>query len=94
MIKAIVFLPLIGALIAGFLGRTIGHRPSEIVTTGLLIVSAVLSWIVFFPWPSATGWPARWSIRSATARCSRSSVMRWIQVGDMDLEVGFCASTR
>ena len=49
MIQAIVFLPLIGALIAGLLGRTIGHRNSEFVTTGLLIIAAVLSWVVFLP---------------------------------------------
>ncbi len=48
MIQAIVFLPLLGFLIAGAFGRKIGPRPSELVTTGLLMISAVLSWIVFF----------------------------------------------
>ena len=47
MYQAIVFLPLLGALIAGFLGRLIGDRPAEIITTALLFVSAVLSWIGF-----------------------------------------------
>ena len=47
MIQAIVFFPLIGALIAGLLGRVIGHRTSEYATTGLLVVAALLSWIVF-----------------------------------------------
>ncbi|MDE2364686.1 MAG: NADH-quinone oxidoreductase subunit L, partial [Hyphomicrobiales bacterium] len=47
MYQAIVFLPLLGFLIAGFVGNRIGPRPTEIVTTGLLLVSAVLSWIVF-----------------------------------------------
>ena len=41
MIQAIVFFPLIGALIAGLLGRIIGHRTSEYITTGLLIAAAV-----------------------------------------------------
>ena len=50
MIQAIVFFPLIGALVAGLLGPVIGHRTSEYVTTGLLIVAAVLSWIVFLPY--------------------------------------------
>ena len=45
MYTAIVFLPLIGALIAGLFGRAIGHRGAEIVTTSLLVVSAVLSMI-------------------------------------------------
>ena len=48
MYTAIVFMPLLGAIIAGFFGRVIGARASEIVTTALLLASAVLSWIVFF----------------------------------------------
>ena len=48
MYAAIVFLPLLGFLIAGPFGWWIGARPSEIVTTSLLFVSGVLSWIVFF----------------------------------------------
>ena len=39
MYAAIVFLPIIGSAIAGLLGRAIGARASEIVTTGLLFVS-------------------------------------------------------
>ncbi|MFT5511451.1 MAG: NADH-quinone oxidoreductase subunit L [Hyphomicrobiaceae bacterium] len=45
--KAIVFLPLIGAIIAGFFGRLITDRGAEILTTALLFVSAALSWWVF-----------------------------------------------
>ena len=48
MYQAIVFLPLVGFLIAGLFGRSIGARASEFVTSGLLVVSAVLSWIAFF----------------------------------------------
>ncbi|GAA2816841.1 NADH dehydrogenase subunit L [Aminobacter aminovorans] len=44
----IVFLPLIGFLIAGLLGRSIGAKASEYITSGLLVVSAVLSWVAFF----------------------------------------------
>ena len=47
MIQAIVLFPLLGFLIAGLFGRVIGARASEIVTTGLLMASAVMSWIVF-----------------------------------------------
>src|SRR6185369_8045980 len=43
MYQAIVFLPILGSLIAGLFGRAIGARNSEIVTTGLLFVSAALS---------------------------------------------------
>jgi NADH-quinone oxidoreductase subunit L len=48
MYHAIVFLPLLGFLIAGLFGRSIGAKASEYVTTGFLIVSAVLSWVAFF----------------------------------------------
>src|SRR5713226_1156818 len=47
MYQAIVFLPLIGCVIAGLFGRAIGPRPSELVTTTLLFASMVLSWIAF-----------------------------------------------
>ena len=47
MVQVLVFLPLIGFLIAGLFGRVIGARASEIVTTGLMLISAALSWIVF-----------------------------------------------
>ena len=47
MYSAIVFLPLVGFLIAGLFGRQLGARPSELITTGLLMLSAVLSWVAF-----------------------------------------------
>ncbi|HWV43604.1 NADH-quinone oxidoreductase subunit L [Pseudorhodoplanes sp.] len=47
MYQAIVFLPLLGALIAGLFGRLIGARPAELITTLFLFVSAILSWIAF-----------------------------------------------
>ncbi|MBN9039012.1 MAG: NADH-quinone oxidoreductase subunit L [Rhizobiales bacterium] len=48
MYQAIVFLPLAGFLIAGLFGRSIGAKASEYVTSGFLVVAAVLSWIAFF----------------------------------------------
>lgn len=48
MYSAIVFLPLLGFLIAGLGGRWIGVRGAQFVTSGLLVVSAVLS-IAAFP---------------------------------------------
>ena len=47
MYQAIVFLPLLGFLIAGLFGRQLGARPSEIVTTSLLFISALLAWSTF-----------------------------------------------
>ena len=48
MYHAIVFLPLVGFLIAGLFGRSIGARASEYVTSGLMVVAALLSWVAFF----------------------------------------------
>ena len=83
IIQAIVFLPLIGALVAGLLGRTIGHRPSEFITTGLLLIAAVLSWFVFIPVAFGDGLVG--AVGDGHAAVVKVEVMRWIQVGDMDL---------
>ena len=48
MYQAIVFLPLLGFLVAGLFGRSIGAKGAEYITSGLLVISAVLSWIAFF----------------------------------------------
>ena len=47
MYQLIVFLPLLGFLIAGIFGPWIGARGAEYVTCGLLGVCFVLSWIAF-----------------------------------------------
>src|SRR6185312_5497591 len=80
MYAAIVFLPLLGSVIAGLLGRLIGQRPSELITTGLLFVSAALSIVVFndvaiqghnhivqiLPWIRSGDFAASWTIRIDT----------------------------
>ncbi len=82
MIQAIVFLPLIGALIAGLLGRIIGHRTAEFVTTGLLIVAAVLSWIIF-----AGYWFAPEAAEGAGhAEATKVLVLEWIHSGPLTLD--------
>jgi len=48
MYQAILFLPLVGALFAGFLGRFVGARPSEVITTTLVMITALLSWLAFY----------------------------------------------
>jgi NADH-quinone oxidoreductase subunit L len=73
MYQAIVFLPLVGFLIAGLFGRFIGPRPSELVTTGLLAVSAVLSWIAFFSVGFGSGG-------------EKVQIARWIVSGDLAVD--------
>ncbi len=46
-IIAIVFLPLLAAIIAGLGGRAIGKTAAKLVTTGALFTSAALSWPIF-----------------------------------------------
>ena len=83
LIQAIVFFPLLGALIAGLLGRIIGHRTSEYLTTGLLIVAAVFSWIVFAGYwfaPEAAGEGA------GHAEATKVLVLEWIHSGPLALD--------
>jgi NADH-quinone oxidoreductase subunit L len=80
MYHAIVFLPLIGFLIAGLFGRLIGARGSEIVTTSLLIVSAVLSWIAFFNVGFGAG-------------TTRIQVATWMSSGGLQVDWAFRVDT-
>ncbi|GAA6181016.1 NADH-quinone oxidoreductase subunit L [Shimia sp. NS0008-38b] len=47
MEKIILFAPLVGAIIAGFGWRVIGEKAAQYLTTGLLFLACLLSWIVF-----------------------------------------------
>jgi len=47
MAVTVLLAPLLGAIIAGLFWRVIGERPAQIVATGLLIVSALFSWVIF-----------------------------------------------
>jgi NADH-quinone oxidoreductase subunit L len=48
MYQAIVFLPLIGAIFAGFFGWLVPARASEVITTSLVLITALLSWFAFY----------------------------------------------
>src|SRR6201996_6225685 len=77
MYQAIVFLPIIASAIAGLFGRVLGARPSELITTGGLFVSAALSFYTFYdvcflghsaivqvaPWIHSGAFAADWTIR-------------------------------
>jgi NADH-quinone oxidoreductase subunit L len=83
--KAIVFLPLIGFLIAGLFGRSIGAKASEYVTTGLMILVAILSWVVFFN----VGFAGHGEGHDVI----KVEVLRWIQSGGFDVEWAFRIDT-
>ena len=48
MYPAIVFLPLAGALLAGFFGRSLGDKMSGFLTSLFLVIAAGLSWVAFY----------------------------------------------
>lgn len=48
MYLSIVFLPLVGSFLAGFLGRYLGRKGSALVTTGSVSTSALLSFVAFY----------------------------------------------
>src|SRR6185312_13358474 len=80
MYAAIVFLPLLGSAIAGLFGRLIGQRPSELITTCFLFISAALSVVAFNevalgghkyiiripPWLHSGDFAADWTVRIDT----------------------------
>jgi NADH-quinone oxidoreductase subunit L len=80
MAVLVVFLPLFAAAIAGFFGRAIGDRASQIVTCGALLVSMVLGILLFrqilaqdgaqvahlASWIVAGGVDVEWSLRLDT----------------------------
>ncbi|MEP9353687.1 NADH-quinone oxidoreductase subunit L [Xanthobacter sp. KR7-65] len=80
MYQAIVFLPLLGFLIAGLFGKKIGDRASEVVTTSFLFVACLLSWIAFF----SVGFGEH---------DTRVQVMKWIYVGDLKVDWAFRIDT-
>jgi NADH-quinone oxidoreductase subunit L len=50
LVTIILYGPLLGAVVAGLFGRRIGNTASMAITTGFLMLSAVLSWVVFSQW--------------------------------------------
>ncbi len=74
MYAAIVFLPLLGFLIAGPFGWRIGDRASQAVTTSFLFASAILSWIVFF------------QVALGTSPSSVSVLGNWITSGVLQID--------
>ncbi|ERM00325.1 NADH:ubiquinone oxidoreductase subunit L [Brucella intermedia 229E] len=72
---AIVFLPLLGFLIAGLFGNQIGAKASEYITSGFMVVVAVLSWVVFFQIPLGHD-----------AETVRIPVLHWVTSGALSFD--------
>ncbi|SNS44681.1 NADH-quinone oxidoreductase subunit L [Sphingopyxis indica] len=74
MIQAIVFLPLLAALIAGLGQRVIGTTASKILTTGALFASCALSWPIFL------------SFVAGSAEPSVTPVLHWVSSGALQFD--------
>ena len=74
MYQAILFLPLIGFLVAGLFGRAIGAKASEYVTSGLMIVVALLSWVAFV------------TVGFGEGHASSQVLFRWMNSGDFNVD--------
>jgi NADH-quinone oxidoreductase subunit L len=72
MYQAIVFLPLLGFLVVGLFGTSLGAKASEYITSGLLVISAVLSWVAFF------------AVGFGEGEVFTVPVLRWIQSGGLE----------
>ncbi|MER9435006.1 NADH-quinone oxidoreductase subunit L [Mesorhizobium sp. M0618] len=72
MYQAIVFLPLLGFLIVGLFGTSLGAKASEYITSGFLVIAAVLSWVAFF------------TIGFGHGEVFTVPVLRWIQSGGLE----------
>ena len=73
MYQLIVFLPLVGFLIAGLFAKSIGSKGCEYITTGLMIISAILSWVAFI------------SFGYSDAEPFTVPVLQWISSGDLNV---------
>ncbi|MBL4597888.1 MAG: NADH-quinone oxidoreductase subunit L [Rhizobiaceae bacterium] len=81
MYHAIVFLPLIGFLTAGLFGRSLGAKGAEYITTGFLIIAAILSWVAFATHAFSDAEP--FTIQ----------VMHWFSSGNLDVNWAFRIDT-
>ncbi|MDE4133561.1 NADH-quinone oxidoreductase subunit L [Phaeobacter sp. QD34_3] len=69
----LLFAPLVGAVICGFGWKFIGEKAAMITATGLLFLSAVLSWTVFLTFDGTT---------------QNIEILRWIESGSLSTSWG------
>jgi NADH-quinone oxidoreductase subunit L len=103
MITATVFLPLLGALIAGLFGRFIGDRGAQIITCALLITSAVLAGLIFqkvalgghpetvviATWIQSGTVDVSWSLKVDTLTAVMLIVVTWVSAAVHVYSVGY-----
>jgi NADH-quinone oxidoreductase subunit L len=81
MYHAIVFLPLLGFLVAGLFPKTLGAKGCEYITTGFMIIAALLSWVAFI------------SVGINGHATEVVEVLRWVNTGDFTANWNFRIDT-
>ncbi|MBI3446732.1 MAG: NADH-quinone oxidoreductase subunit L, partial [Magnetospirillum sp.] len=103
MITATVFLPLLGAIIAGLFGRFIGDRGAQIVTCALLIASAIMAGMIFnkvalgghpetiviADWITSGTMSVSWSLKVDTLTAVMLIVVTWVSAAVHVYSVGY-----
>jgi len=74
MIQAIVFLPLLAAIVAGLGNRMLGNTAAKLITTGALFISMALSWPIFL------------GFLAGTQHSELHPVLDWIHSGALDVD--------
>ncbi len=67
----ILFSPLLGAIVAGFLHPVLGEKLVKLIATASVLVSALLSWVVF--------------VTSDFSNLEKIHILRWISSGDLSV---------
>ena len=67
----ILFAPLLGAIVAGFGHQMIGDKGAQVVTTSLLFLSAIMSWILFLNFDGTT---------------ESIQLLRWVESGTLSTD--------
>ncbi|MGH6729001.1 MAG: NADH-quinone oxidoreductase subunit L, partial [Sphingomicrobium sp.] len=75
MVQAIIFLPLLAAIIAGLGNRMIGNLAAKLVTTGALFAGMFLSWPIFLGFVTGA-YEGAWV----------EPVLSWIHSGDLRVD--------
>lgn len=73
MATIILFAPLVGALICGFGWRLIGEFAGQVITTGLVFLAAILSWVIFL---------------GPIEETQHIVLMRWVESGSLSTDWG------
>jgi len=69
----ILFAPLVGAVLCGFGWKYIGEKPAQILTTAMVFLAALLSWVIFLTFDGTT---------------EQVSLFRWVDSGTLAADWG------